>query len=729
MKRQKIKRYRFSVTQNTRRRRAARPLKAVGVVLVCLCLLTGAVFGIYKAIQSKTTGWHGEGLHRYYISPTTGTRAQGLYEINYKLYYFGSNNFLKTGWIEENGYVGYANADGALTQGEAKIDEKYYYFQPETGQLYTGWIMLDGVQYCFDETGHPRTGTYQEDGKVWELDSDGRVKNRLNGWKKTDGVLKYYNNSGAPAQGWTEIDGKDYFFVDGVSQAGWVETDAGTRYLDGNGNQMTGWCVIDGQPYAFGTNGELKQGWDHSHEKSYYFINGVSQSGTFGEGALSSNLNGSGSVQPVGDQAPEDDLAEDAEGEPPEEELLEAQPTQTETTEAGQTAPAAQQPTQSPERSAAEQETALKAPTAPETPAQEQQEVSDPVSETGPMWNAELDDNAVLRDGIRVPQNFELPLEGSTGFAGAAVMLLYERPDGTSTVLRRLAAGDMFYIRQESGAYWQVCLLDGIVGWLENELCMINLPDVLPSIVYENPNAKASIFKICGKDIEGITGQKLYDGLFYNQRLGRDEYLMPINYAMAKKVGAAQKNALKAGDCLKIVETFRPYEVQMLVKDAVYAKARMDKELMTALNKGAWNIGWFIATSLSNHQRGVAMDTTLLRITEQTEHSMAGCPFVQVTGEEYAMPSAMHELSSAAACFTGPVTSNSATAWKRATASASMTDGARRLQGYCTNAGMTPLASEWWHFNDLDAQNKVRMTSGNGKFWLDGCVSWKMFEA
>ena len=282
----------------------------------------------------------------------------------------------------------------------------------------------------------------------------------------------------------------------------------------------------------------------------------------------------------------------------------------------------------------------------------QQQEVSDPVSETGPMWNAALDDNAVLRDGIRVPQNFELPLEGSTGFAGAAVMLLYERPDGASTVLRRLAAGDMFYIRQESGAYWQVCLLDGTVGWLENELCMINLPDVLPSIVYENPNAKASIFKTCGKDIEGITGQKLYDGLFYNQRLGRDEYLMPINYAMAKKVGAAQKNALKEGDCLKIIETFRPYEVQMLVKDAVYAKARMDKELMTALNKGAWNIGWFIATSLSNHQRGVAMDTTLLRITEQTEHSMAGCPFVQVTGEEYAMPSAMHELSSAAACFT-----------------------------------------------------------------------------
>ena len=154
---------------------------------------------------------------------------------------------------------------------------------------------------------------------------------------------------------------------------------------------------------------------------------------------------------------------------------------------------------------------------------QPQQGSSGPASESGPMLNAALDDEAILREGIRIPQNFELPLEGSTGFAGAAVMQLYEKPDENSAVLRRLAAGDMFYIRQESGAYWQVCLLDGTVGWLENEFCMINLPDVLPSIVYENPNATASIFKTCGEDIEGITGQKLYDGLFCNQRLGRDE--------------------------------------------------------------------------------------------------------------------------------------------------------------------------------------------------------------
>ena len=373
MKRQKIKRYRFSVTQNTRRKKSPEPLKSAGVVLVCLCLLAGAAFGCYKMIRSKAVGWQGEGLHRYFVSPATGTRVQGLYEINHSLYYFGSNHFLKIGWIEEDGYIGYADEDGKITRGEAKVDGKYYYFQPETGQLYTGWLTLDGVEYCFDETGHPRTGTYQEDGKTWELDSDGRVKGRLNGWKKVEGILKYYDETGAPAQGWIQLEGKDYFFVDGISQAGWVKTDAGMHYLDGNGNQMTGWCVIDGQPYSFDAGGELKQGWDHSHEKSYYFINGISQAGMFREGTLNSDLNGSGSVQPGGNAAPEEDFAEDAEGETPEEELLEEQPAQTET-EDGQTTPATEQQTQPAEEPTAAPETIPETPIELETPAIEQQE-------------------------------------------------------------------------------------------------------------------------------------------------------------------------------------------------------------------------------------------------------------------------------------------------------------------------------------------------------------------
>ena len=42
---------------------------------------------------------------------------------------------------------------------------------------------------------------------------------------------------------------------------------------------------------------------------------------------------------------------------------------------------------------------------------------------------------------------------------------------------------------------------------------------------------------------------------------------------------------------------------------------------------------------------------------------------------------------------------------RQAELSASMaaSEPARGLQRYCTGAGLTPLASEWWHFNDLEA--------------------------
>ncbi len=331
-------------------------------------------------LHGKSVGWQEDGQYRYFVSPTTGDCVQGLYEINHKTYYFGSDNYLRTGWINENGYVGYADEDGVIAQGETEVDGKYYHFQPKTGQLYTGWFTLDGVQYCFDETGHPRTGAYQENGKTWELDSDGRVKGRLNGWKEADGIRKYYDDAGSPAQGWVQLDGKDYLFEDGVSKASWIETEDGVRYLDGNGNRMTGWCVIDGQPYAFDANGALKQGWDYLHGKKYYFIDGISQAGVFRDGQLSSNLNGSGSIQPVEDVQPEEDLAEDAEGEQQEDELLELEGVQTDNqparteTDTETAPPAIEEPAQPAQEPTAEPESTAEVPMVSEGSVQQQEE-------------------------------------------------------------------------------------------------------------------------------------------------------------------------------------------------------------------------------------------------------------------------------------------------------------------------------------------------------------------
>ena len=39
---------------------------------------------------------------------------------------------------------------------------------------------------------------------------------------------------------------------------------------------------------------------------------------------------------------------------------------------------------------------------------------------------------------------------------------------------------------------------------------MINLPDVIPSIIYDDTNSYSSIFRSNGKDIDGITYKVMY---------------------------------------------------------------------------------------------------------------------------------------------------------------------------------------------------------------------------
>ncbi|MCL2775955.1 MAG: SpaA isopeptide-forming pilin-related protein, partial [Oscillospiraceae bacterium] len=49
------------------------------------------------------------------------------------------------------------------------------------------------------------------------------------------------------------------------------------------------------------------------------------------------------------------------------------------------------------------------------------------------------------------------------------------------------------------------------------------------------------------------------------------------------------------------------------------------------------------------------------------------------------------------------------TAWQSYTQTAAFEGNAdcKRLQKYCTDAGLTPFASEWWHMNDIDARNAL----------------------
>lgn len=318
--------------------------------------------------------------------------------------------------------------------------------------------------------------------------------------------------------------------------------------------------------------------------------------------------------------------------------------------------------------------------------------------------------------------DLELPVNGATGYA-SVLMDLKATADARSETISELEAGTAFEVLEEVGDWWYVRTATES-GWVQHLYCFINLPDVVPSIIYDNTNTYASKFASSGKTIPGITGEALYDGKAYNMRLGKVSDIEPVLYSMSKKIHLAQQAALEEGNTLVIYEGYRPFFAQKLTVDALTTLAAADPEVMAGINTHPWDTNWFIATSISNHQMGYAIDVTLAKITEQQEFVIGDYTATAVTGyTEYTMPTTIHELSMASATFTGPVKSSSPTAWLQANLADTMNEAAILLQRYCTDAGLTPLASEWWHFNDLDARFATEDNSSKGEYLLDATMS------
>ena len=287
-------------------------------------------------------------------------------------------------------------------------------------------------------------------------------------------------------------------------------------------------------------------------------------------------------------------------------------------------------------------------------------------------------------------------------------------PDPYAGALAVLSPGDSFTILSEKGNWWKVSSSHG-TGWVDHRFCMINLPDVVPSIVYDATNSYSSRYVTSGKEIPGITGEALYQGKVHNSRFDQDQFLMPVLYHTAKKVCAAQQAALAQGNSLKLYEAYRPYATQRAVVKAVSALAEADPEVKAGISTPPWTMTYFISTGYSNHQKGLAVDVSLVKVARTEERSTGGYRYlVPVEYEEYEMPTPIHELSLASASTTGP---------GETTLADSMNEPAIALRGYFGSAGMTPLESEWWHFNDYAARTAAGGRTGTGGFEVTRCRS------
>ena len=303
-------------------------------------------------------------------------------------------------------------------------------------------------------------------------------------------------------------------------------------------------------------------------------------------------------------------------------------------------------------------------------------------------------EETTLEDGV---------LKGATGYTAVnSKKYLRAKAYNSSKGIMILKPGVPFRIlsTNSTGTWWKV-RYQGKVGYVESAYCMINLPDYIPSITYKITNASKSIYMSSGSKLS-VTGKKLYDtGKVYNVRLGKNQYIVPVVYSFAQKILKAQTQALKEGYSLKIYDAYRPVSVANEIKtslDSLYnSNATVRNNINFASNGTGWGKSWFIAQNSSAHSYGVAIDVSLTK---------------KGSTKVLKMPSKVHELSTAAVKYKYGVTGQ--TTVRKDLYADTMTTAAKKLDRYMVNAGLTNLASEWWHFQDNTAYSRIRAVEANG---------------
>ena len=260
-----------------------------------------------------------------------------------------------------------------------------------------------------------------------------------------------------------------------------------------------------------------------------------------------------------------------------------------------------------------------------------------------------------------------------------------------------LKVGTPFVILNEEKGYFYIDTGYN-KGYVKQDYVMINLSDYIPSIIYNITNASSSIYVSSGEFIPNITGEKLYKSdKIYNERLKKEEYIVPVMYSFAKKILKAQKSALKDGYTLKIYDAYRPHSVTKKIYSGLSSLYKTNSKVKNNIkksitNKSSWGTSWFLAKNVSTHNTGSAIDVTLARID---------------TLEELDMPTNMHELSTKAIKYK----SSSSKSYSKEMKSH---PDAIYLDKLMKSSGMQTLASEWWHFQDNSSHRRIKSKNSSG---------------
>lgn len=267
--------------------------------------------------------------------------------------------------------------------------------------------------------------------------------------------------------------------------------------------------------------------------------------------------------------------------------------------------------------------------------------------------------------------SFTATLYGARAWANQTLNIRSKANSSSSIIGTVPTGGKVTILSGESTTYYLKVKYGSKTGYVYAGYLMINLPDVMPDLYYNITNSSGSIYKSAGYSIPGITGKNLYGfKKQQNNKIDKKTYYAPLLYPVAKQLQKAYNKAKKEGYSFKIYDTYRPRDITLTISSKLGSLYNSNSKVRKAINydkNGAyWGQGWFLAQTVSNHNRGIALDMTL----------------TNSKGKEYTMQSKMHTLDT-----TSLVKYNN--------------KNANKLRNIMTNAGFETLSSEWWHFEEV----------------------------
>ncbi len=303
---------------------------------------------------------------------------------------------------------------------------------------------------------------------------------------------------------------------------------------------------------------------------------------------------------------------------------------------------------------------------------------------------------------------------------------------GGGDKLGSIPEGTTLCVLEENGEYFKVRYKDQY-GYVASDYCLINLPEYIGDVCeYDITNSYKSIFKVHQYPMQDITDTVIRG--FEHVNLGEDGYLVPYLYPCVEKLLAAAGAAEKDGYKFRIYEAFRPHTASRYLFETAGTmldskvpkldyKGRMVDEATgfsidaekgyyvdassgtdiyvglisdgppdggapvdntvddgrptyyTVMTDNRYNLGSFLAAGVSTHNRGIALDLTLVSIESDRALSMQ---------------TEIHDLS-----------------WYASTEQNN--ENAELLASYLKGAGMNGLVSEWWHFQDDETRERIKL--------------------